>query len=93
MAFLKLPKACNKYGANMGRRNVTTDRNAAMTFRLYRMRLDKGGYDNGGAYWGIGPDALWHAYTETDQVFVRARTREGAKEAVRTIYARAEFFR
>lgn len=93
MGFPRLPKAYNQYGASMGRRNVTTDRDAAMTFRLYRMRLDKGGYDNGGAYWGIGPDSLWHAYTETDEVFVRAKTREDAKGAVRTIYAKAEFYR
>ena len=43
--------------------------------RLFKVRLDSGGYDDGGAYWGL-PDDLWCAQCpEGGQEFVRASNR------------------
>ena len=43
--------------------------------RLFKVRLDSGGYDDGGAYWGL-PDNLWCAQCpEGGQEFTRASNR------------------
>lgn len=56
---------------------------------LVRVYLDSGGYDNGGAYWGLG-EPLYHAYDDSLSsdheegrgvyAFVRATSREKAKQ-------------
>lgn len=67
-----------RYGAPMGRREdgfLETD--VRRFVRLFRVRLDSGGYDDGGAYWGSGT-ALWCAIDDDgNRQFVRAyhRTR------------------
>lgn len=73
------------YGAPMGRREYRNPGDLApRTVRLFRVRLDSGGYDDGGAYWGHG-DPLYCA-TLTDEAqasgefndyreFTRARSR------------------
>lgn len=57
--------------------------------RLTRVSLDRGGYDNGGAYWGIG-EPLWYAVSECGEyaAFFRAPSREAAKAKLpgRTFY-------
>jgi hypothetical protein len=50
---------------------------------LQRVRLNSGGYDSGGAYWGIGEPLYVATDHENTTVFVRAMTRNGAKHAVR----------
>jgi len=51
-----LPRVGGRYGAPMGRPSYTLDaQEAAM---VQRVTLDTGGYDAGGAYWGIGAP-LW----------------------------------
>lgn len=80
--------ASSQYGAQMGRR----DQNQGAPERLYlqRIRFEDGDYDAGGAYWGGYPsDPLWCAFSPEDtlndlpiMVFVRAKTRNEAKEAV-----------
>lgn len=73
------------YGAPMGRRSYAAhdNRNGVPRLSLQRLRLNSGGYDSGGAYWGIG-DPMWVA-TDGDgiEVFVRATDRDAAKDAVR----------
>ena len=50
---------------------------------LSKVRLDSGGYDSGGAYWGHGAQ-LWRATTpDGDDFFERASTREAAKVLLR----------
>lgn len=47
----------NGYGAPMGRANYganCVESAPAKSVRLFRVNLDSGGYDDGGAYWGIG---------------------------------------
>jgi hypothetical protein len=85
----KLSNVSSKYGAPMGRGGSSIDQFLAcydgltVKVSLAWVRLDSGGYDNGGAYWGTG-QALWLAsFTDTDgeavECFFRAPTREAAK--------------
>lgn len=72
------PPVGGRYGAPLGRRT----RWAAGPFfgrvRARRVPLDKGGYDRGGAYWGLGAP-VWYVYdTDGLDMFVRARTRTDA---------------
>ena len=62
-----------------------------MKVTLQRIRLNQGGYDRCGAYWGVGCPLYWASYDiknpthwDTDDCFFRARDREHAKEIVRT---------
>lgn len=95
-----------RYGAPMGRpnRNTYTDRRGnlmcltvnehAAPFQLRRVRLDNGGYDRGGAYWGLGEPLYEFTGPITDiSGFVRGRTREAAKAEVRKLHPQARFFR
>lgn len=46
---------CSRRGADMGRTSLVPAVNvASLRFHLVRLRLDSGGYDAGGAYWGHG---------------------------------------
>lgn len=69
----------SRYGAPMGRRadgHLETD--VARFVRLYRVRINSGGYDDGGAYWGLG-EALYCAQDDDgNRQFKRAATREKA---------------
>lgn len=60
---------------------------------LRRVRLDSGGYDSQGAYYGIGEPLYWAATDdgELDRTF-RADDREHAKAQIRVIYPAARFF-
>lgn len=102
----KLPIAYDKYGASMGRRSHTmnSQKEAPYKFSLQRIRLDQGGYDNGGAYWGIGKP-LYHAEAvdtpevealnldELPDFYFRAYDRDDAKEQVKEKYPNAKFYR
>lgn len=68
-----------RYGAPMGRRaDGYIETNLPRFVRLYRVRLDSGGYDDGGAYWGIG-SPLWCAEDDDgNRQFTRASSRERA---------------
>lgn len=58
-----IPEVSAKHGAPMGRSgNWIFDPGAPIT--LQRVELDSGGYDEGGAYWGLG-EPLWWAHSET----------------------------
>lgn len=97
MAF-KLPKVDCSRGAPMGRAdwNDGAPRDLPRKFYLRRIRLDSGGYDNGGAYWGHGAP-LWYAETESVDgeaiMYFRAPDRDAAKVAVLRRYPGARFFR
>ncbi len=61
---------------------------------LRRIRLDSGGYDPEGAYWGIGEPLYWAATDdgEYDATF-RAYDRDDAKATVRETFPHARFYR
>lgn len=50
----ELPKAFSSRGADMGRAAKPGPADLAYKFRLVRLAIDAGGYDQGGAYWGLG---------------------------------------
>lgn len=75
----QLPDVNSKYGAPMGRRESNI-KPTGRTVRLFRVRLNSGGYDDGGAYWGIGEPL----YCATDGAaylrFIRANDRRHAAD-------------
>lgn len=71
-----------RYGAPMGRSDYGTPENATGKIRLFRVVLDSGGYDDGGAYWGHG-GALYCATDDADyRQFIRASSRLAAIAAL-----------
>lgn len=62
------------YGAPMGRKTSPLGE-APRTVRVYRVKLDSGGYDDGGAYWGIGAPLYCAECDEGGRQFVRATSR------------------
>lgn len=53
--MVQFRKVNSQYGAPMGRRNTgNAPIDDIKTVRVFCVRLDSGGYDDGGAYWGLG---------------------------------------
>ena len=85
-------KACSQYGASMGRRDTITEPLTVEKIHLERVRLDSGGYDPGGAYWGHGAP-LFVAWGGGQEMFFRAGDRDEAKEIVKGIFKNVKFYR
>lgn len=62
-------------GAPMGRACFGTPDHAENKIRVFRVRLDSGGYDDGGAYWGFGQSL----YCATDGGDYRQFTRANGR--------------
>ncbi len=92
----------------MGRGDlIPVDPNAPIKLHLQRIKLDSGGYDDGGAYWGFGSPLYWaisategliaYPYSEPlegrARVFVRALSRTDAKEQIAAEIPGATFYR
>lgn len=114
MSMSPLPRAAGwmgdpSRGAQLGRpttdpaevitRDGTTAVRSPFRFYLQRVRLDAGGYDSGGAYWGVGaPLYRFEAGEGADELtewpsgFLRARTRADAKRQLRETYPAARFY-
>lgn len=76
------PVSC-RYGAPMGRASSSMDHDAPESIRrASRVPLNSGGYDAGGAYWGLRPSGL-HLYAVQDGMgnlaFIDAATSDDAK--------------
>jgi hypothetical protein len=70
-----------RYGAPMGRRSVPDLDTTRGTVRLFSVKLDSGGYDDGGAYWGTNRpgERLYCAIDHAgDMQFIRSTSREMA---------------
>lgn len=94
----KLTNVNSIRGAPMGRRDNVTEPDYPVKFRLERMQMVDGDYDNGGAYWGGYPsDPMWTAWgmgeEEEQELFLRAKTRDEAKALVRQIFPNCRFWR
>lgn len=77
----QFPKVNCSRGAPMGRGHVGNLGCGRRTVRLFRVRLDSGGYDDGGAYWGIGPPSVYCARNpDGEEMFTRARSRDEAAD-------------
>ena len=98
------PEVNARYGAPMGRKSdhleglIITE--ADPRFTLRRVRINSGGYDSGGAYWGLGEPLFWWSVTITEDEardecsgFLRAHNRIAAKAAITTIHPKARFLR
>lgn len=73
-----LPTVSARFGAPMGRLSAPSLHQSPRSVRLFHVPLDSGGYDCGGAYWGLGA-ALYCATDDTGAMqFVRASSRLGA---------------
>jgi len=86
---MKLSKVDCSRGAPMGRYNG----NHYLSNRKYWLsivKLDSGGYDNGGAYWGSGTH-LWVAKYKDFEHFVRADTRLEAVRKFKELYQAIQF--
>jgi hypothetical protein len=99
---LKLENVSSRFGAPMGRPNILPhDLNNPKTYpvALYikPLRMVDGDYDEGGAYWGGPVDAgfmlvAWSpASDHRYQIFVRAKDRAEAEQAVLKILPFATF--
>lgn len=75
-----LAKVSSIYGAPMGRTSYGTA--PAAKVRLFRFRLDAGGYDKGGAYWGIGSPIYCATDGTTYVAYTRATSRLAAANAL-----------
>jgi len=83
-------------GAALGRATIQDADPEEVTGKLYlrRVRLDSGGYDPNGTYFGIGNPLYWCADADGEIDFMlRAFDREDAKEEVREVYPHAKFWR
>lgn len=92
---VKLPNVSSASGAPMGRRAKHGELSTAdQKFTLRRIPINQGGYDSGGAYWGLGqPLYLYESEDCKVSDFIRAKDREDAKAKVRQRYPSAKFFR
>lgn len=85
---LKLEKMDCKYGAPLGRPNIIpADIKTVGKLSIRKLRWVDGDYDEKCAYWGnTGKDNIYRAIGETAtadvEIFVRATSREEAKEKI-----------
>jgi len=93
---MKYEKAYGPSGSSMGRWENTNEPNLKAKFQLQRVPINSGGYDPGGAYWGLA-EPLYVAWADGEytmqRVFVRAHTRDHAKALVRKHFRNARFWR
>lgn len=81
-------------GAALGRTERIGDSEYSGKLWLSLVRLDSGGYDPNGTYFGSGDPLYWFASADgTIDGVTRAKTRELALEQVRERYPNATFFK
>lgn len=77
-----LSKVSCKYGSPLGRHSDNPANFEGLKVHLEKVRIDSGGYDSGGAYWGTGLP-LYVAWSEDEsgvsRMFIRASNRNDAK--------------
>ena len=89
--FIKPVKST--YGAPMGR--YTGNNNLDCTLGnivLRRVYLDNGGYDRGGAYWGIGEPIYEYMDQNSAGSIIRSRDRQSAKSQILSDNPCAKFY-
>jgi hypothetical protein len=89
-----LPDVSSQYGAPMGRTERHIGGSHGLKFSLRRVALNRGGYDAGGAYWGLGQPLYWYESEDgAVSAFMRATDRNAAKTIIRASYPAARFHR
>lgn len=79
-------------------RPLSRNRPFRKPFTLTRVRLDGGGYDRQGRYWGIIGQPLWRYHDNEDDPELEISdvvrgTREEAKRKIRVLWPNARFYR
>jgi hypothetical protein len=83
-----------KRGAARGRPTVRGSAEYDGLLSLVHIRLDVGGHDRLGTYFGSGRPIYWYASADgTIDGVLRAESREDAKEQVKKLYPSARFYR
>tara|TARA_R110000824_G_scaffold242412_1_gene431111 strand:- start:547 stop:828 length:282 start_codon:yes stop_codon:yes gene_type:complete len=83
----------SKYGAPMGRHTGPYHIDTSAKVYLRKIPLDSGGYDKGGAYWGLG-QPLYEAIDHEGNGFIfRAGNRGEARCHVLQDWPEATFYR
>jgi hypothetical protein len=78
----QFPDVSSPYGAPMGRSGSFPGQRPDGKLRVYRVRLDRGGYDDGGAYWGTGEPLYCAEDGDTFRTFTRAYDRQEAYQRI-----------
>lgn len=87
------PDVSSRYGAPMGRRSFPYLATEAGRLHLQRVPINSGGYDRGGAYWGLGAP-LWCVMDQDGNTqYFRAASRDAAKAQILAEWQGARFFR
>lgn len=68
------PRVHSQYGAPMGRPGFGHGAQPTTPFELRKIRLNQGGYDDGGAYWGTGAPLYWYCAYESGEKTVPGST-------------------
>lgn len=72
----QFPNVSSRYGAPMGRQEDGYLETRIKRFvRIFRVRINSGGYDDGGAYWGIGEPLYCAIDDDGNRKFIRAASR------------------
>lgn len=85
------PDVSSKYGAPMGRAGGRSEEGGP--YYLRRIVINSGGYDAGGAYWGVGAPLYYWESPSGASGYVRARSRVLAKAEVLKKCPNATFLR
>lgn len=75
MAKKQFSEVSSRYGAPMGRTDFGTPEHAQCKIRVFRVKLDSWGYDDGGAYWGGGKPLFCATDGADYRQFTRADSR------------------
>jgi hypothetical protein len=78
-----------KFGAPMGRRS---DIDLFGKVHLQHVKFYDGCYDKGGAYWG-SPENLYCAWNDENTFYLRANSREHAKQLILHMFDDVKFYR
>ena len=88
-------KGYSQYGAWMGRNRreeYSVPRDTTAKLHLRRVRLDSGGYDRGGAYWGHG-EPLWCVWGDSGEDTLTTYLRAADRGAAKAHFPNAKFWR
>lgn len=93
------PDANTRRGAPMGRADKIGDRGKEYKLYLRKLPLFDGGYDRGGAYWGTPSNLYGYVSSDGESIdgevygYLRAGSRQEAKETIKRRYPNARFYR
>ena len=85
-------KAFDQYGASMGR-NSCQPSELTGKIHLACVPLYDGGYDKGGAYWGIGQPLFCAWDDEGNAYYFRDSSRENARRWIKSTNTSVTFYR